>query len=61
MRIVSENSEADIARNNATTDVYNSLRELTANLLRATRGAGRAWEIGRQAQALIESLIEYRG
>ena len=60
MRIVSENSEADIARNTATADVYKALRELTANLLRATRGAGRAWEIGRQAQALIESLIEYR-
>ena len=60
MRIVSENSEAVIARNTATADVDNALRELTANLLRATRGAGRAWEIGRQAQALIDSLIEYR-
>jgi hypothetical protein len=60
MRIVSENSEAVIARNTATADVDNSLRELTANLLRAARGAGRAWKIGRQAQALIDSLIKYR-
>jgi hypothetical protein len=33
---------------------------LTANLLRVTRGAGKLEEIGRQAQSLIEAIIEYR-
>jgi hypothetical protein len=37
-----------------------AVRQLTANLLRVTRGAGNAWEIGKQAQGLIEALIEYR-
>jgi hypothetical protein len=30
-------------------------------MLRVIRGAGRPWEIGSQAQALIESMAEYHG
>jgi hypothetical protein len=40
--------------------VSSCLRELTANLMRVTRGAGKSWYIGRQAQALIDSMVEYQ-
>jgi hypothetical protein len=60
MRIVSENSEADLARRRAMAPVDWALRDLTANLMRITRGAGRPYEIGRQAQALVDALIEFR-
>ena len=60
MRTVSENSEADLARKAAMAKVGWALRDLTANLIRVTRGAGRPWEIGRQAQALVEACAEYR-
>src|SRR6516165_8102581 len=36
-----------------------SLRDLTANLLRVTRGAGKAHEIPKQVIALVEALQEY--
>jgi hypothetical protein len=36
------------------------LRELAGNILRVVRGAGRSYEIGRQAQDLIEALHAYR-
>jgi hypothetical protein len=56
MRIVSEKSEAqiarhqaEIARDRAMNKASWALRELTANLLRVTRGAGKPYEIGRQA------------
>ena len=67
MRIVSENTEteiarhqAEIARDRAMNEASWALRELTANLLRVTRGAGKPYEIVRQAQALIEAMIDYR-
>lgn len=59
MRIVSENTDVDIARNAAQERVEWTLRELTANLLRITRGAGRAYEIGRQAAALVDAIQGY--
>jgi hypothetical protein len=60
MRIVSENSEADLARRRAMAPVDWALRDLTANLMRVTRGAGRPNQIGRQAQALVDAMIEFR-
>jgi hypothetical protein len=60
MRVVSENSEAELAQKAAMAEVYWALRELTANLLRVTRGAGSAGEIARQAQAPLDGLIKYR-
>lgn len=60
MRIVSENSEADIARERALKEIHWAVRELTANLLRVTRGAGRAYEIGSQAQSLVDAFMAYR-
>jgi hypothetical protein len=60
MRIVSENSEADLAHQRAMAPVDWALRDLAANLMRVTRGAGRPHYVGRQAQALVEALSEYR-
>jgi hypothetical protein len=36
------------------------LRELAGNVLRVVRGAGRSYDVGRQAQDLIEALDAYR-
>lgn len=66
MRVVSENSDQEIARRKAGAArqeageiVGSGLRELAANIMRVTRGAGKPWEIGRQAQALINDMIAY--
>lgn len=56
MKIVAENSESDIKRRQARDEVVWPLTELTANLLRVTRGAGKPYEIGRQAVALINAM-----
>ena len=60
MHIVTENSEADFDRRQAMDQVALQLRELTANLLRVTRGAGKPHEIGQQAQELINTMVKYR-
>jgi hypothetical protein len=59
MQIVSENSEADLVRKRALSQIGWALRDLTANLIRVSRGAG-PHEIGLQAEALIEALVAYR-
>jgi hypothetical protein len=65
--MVSENTEteiarhqAEIARDRAMDKISWALRELTANLLRVTRGAGKRYEIATQALALCEAFIEYK-
>jgi hypothetical protein len=40
--------------------VDNALRQLTANLLRITRGAGRPYEVFKQALQLLEACKEFR-
>src|ERR1700726_1430545 len=37
-----------------------ALRELTANLLRVVRGAGKAYELLLQMKAVIDSAVKYR-
>lgn len=60
MRVVAENSEADIARDRAVRDLGWPLRELLANMLRVARGAGRPHEIGSQAAEVIQAYQAYR-
>lgn len=60
MRVVSENSEAELARKRAIFDVERRLRELTANLLRVVRGAGRPYAIVSQALELAGAIVEYQ-
>jgi hypothetical protein len=40
--------------------VQRALIELTANLLRVTRGAGKAWAIGDQAVALVKAMAKFQ-
>jgi hypothetical protein len=58
--IVSENSEADIARHSALARVEWRLRELAANLLRIIRGAGKPYEVMLQMGELAEAIQAYQ-
>ena len=60
MRVVSENSETDLARRQAVERVRWALREMTANLLRVVRGAGKSHEIVNQTAELLQALASYR-
>lgn len=59
MRIVSSNSAADIACHRAKDRVAEALRELAANMLRVTRGAGRSYELKAQAEALTKAMQDH--
>jgi hypothetical protein len=60
MRIASENSEVDLARQRASDQVRWRIRELTANLLRITRGAGKPYEVLGQMVDLAEAMQSYQ-
>lgn len=60
MRIVSENSDQDLARVRAEGRVDRALCELAANILRVVRGAGRPYELGRQAAGFVAACEAYR-
>lgn len=45
MEIVPSNSERDLAHKQAVADVQWTLRELVANILRITRGAGKPYDL----------------
>ena len=59
MRVVTDNSDDDLAHQNAMADVSHALRELTSNLMRVVRGAGKPDDIFRQTQALAEAFVRY--
>lgn len=56
MKVVSSYSDSQLACRRAKDDVAEAIRNLTANLLRVTRGAGKAHEIRRQAIVLIAAM-----
>jgi len=60
MRVVSENSETDIARSRALIDVECALRELAANTLRVIRGAGEPDELGEQMIKVLDAMFAHR-
>jgi hypothetical protein len=60
MKVVDENSEADIARQQAKWRVDTARRNLAGNLIRVVRGAGRAWDLPQQTQELLQAFIEYQ-
>lgn len=60
MRIVSDNSDEEIGRHHAELRVTSDLIELSANLLRIIRGAGRAYEIRDQLIGVLQAMEEYR-
>ncbi|WP_296597541.1 hypothetical protein [Phenylobacterium sp.] len=59
MKIVSSNTDAELAANRALEQVEGGLVELTANLIRVVRGAGRPGDIIEQVVGLTEALREY--
>jgi len=60
MRTTAENFTPDLAHRRAVEDVSRALRDLTSNLMRVARGAGKPHDIHRQTQALIEAFAAYR-
>lgn len=60
LRLVAENTEVDKARRWATDQVSWALRDMTANLLRIVRGAGKPYEIVRQTDELVQALVAYQ-
>jgi hypothetical protein len=59
MRVVSENSDDDLKRRRVDEELGYAIRALTANLLRVTRGAGKPFEIGLQAQRVVDAVVAY--
>lgn len=60
MRVVSDNSEKDRARREAEAKLSSALRDLTANLFRITRGAGKGYEVLHQLRGLSDATIGFR-
>src|SRR3546814_13366230 len=59
MEVVSSNSDAEIARNDALQGLRWRLRELAANLMRIARGAGQPHGVGEQVYAVLEGYRAY--
>jgi hypothetical protein len=62
MKIVSENSDAEVAANKATEAqqrVERALVDLAANLLRVVRGAGKPYDIVREASTFMKAAADY--
>jgi hypothetical protein len=60
MRVVSENSEQDLAKRSAAEQLEYGLRELAANMMRVVRGAGKPYEIAPQIFGLTGLLQDYK-
>jgi hypothetical protein len=60
MHIVSQNSDADMARRHALQAVEHALCDLTANLLQVVRGVGEPSGVDRQALTFVETVIGFR-
>lgn len=59
LHVVSTRTPKEIAQERLGLNVRWQLRELAANLMRVTRGAGKAYMIGRQCAELLEAYDEY--
>lgn len=60
MKLVTENSEADLQKSRLLQGIQWPLKQLSANIIRVTRGAGRAYELRGQMVKVLEALEEYR-
>lgn len=60
MRIVSDQSDKDVAAHRAEAQAYHALRTLAANLMRITRGAGKPYDLERHAAAFLDAAEAYR-
>jgi hypothetical protein len=59
MRVISSQSEAEICRRETRERLTYPLRQLTANLLRITRGAGKSYLLGNQLADCIQAFKDY--
>lgn len=60
MRLVSEQSDAEIAKRHALRQVATHLRALAANLIRTSRGAGSPHYLDEQMVACLNAMAAYR-
>src|SRR4051812_22530158 len=60
VELISSNSEKDIAKRRALEDVRANLLQLTANLLRIARGAGKGYDVAPQVLDLLKAFTDYR-
>ena len=60
MRLVSDQSEADMRRRETREALVWPLRDLTANLLRITKGAGKPWELMKPARGMSRGIAAVR-
>ncbi len=59
LRVASETSEYERKIERGRQEIDYPLRELAANIIRVVRGAGRAYDIGRQCVEVIEAYKRY--
>ena len=59
MRLVSEQSEADVGRHRALKQLTPALQHLTANLMRITRGAGHPHRLAEEMAACLGAMLAY--
>lgn len=60
LKLTVENNQRDIDTHRVAEHVGWELRQLTSNLMRVARGAGKAYDIGKQCQAVVDAYLEYR-
>lgn len=58
LSVASSNDDADLARQAAIDNLQWPTREMAANLLRVTRGAGKPWDLPQQIINLAESILK---
>lgn len=59
MRLVSEQSEAEVGRHRALDQLTPALRHLTANLMRISRGAGHPHRLAEEMAACLGAMLAY--
>lgn len=59
IRIISKQSEADIAKNRSEEEIGIALRALAANMLRVIRGAGKAYDLAREMNSCLKAFQAY--
>ena len=60
VKLVVENDPKEIARREALDQLERVLRSLFANLLRVSRGAGKAYDVGPDCVAVVQAYTAYR-
>jgi hypothetical protein len=60
MKLVSENSAADLAGRRALKQVHRALQEMAGNLMRISRGGGKPHELVGHVEAFAKALVAYQ-